>query len=148
MRALIDYTVRQNIRNVTDLSVTIEAVAVSNQITTFRVNSHELATPKKLQVPKYLTFKNSQSVLINHEAACSIRILHLQIPNAFGTVKVQAKGAGYAILQMQVQYGVDRSRFVTEPPVPAFSLSTQGKFGGRNASLIEYISCQRYDIFY
>ncbi|OXA62186.1 Complement C3 [Folsomia candida] len=115
MRALIDYTIRSNIRNVTDLSVTIEAVSVPDRVTTFRINSDHLATPQKLHINP-----------------------------AYGTVKVQAKGAGYAILQMQVQYGVDRARFVTDPPVKAFSLQTYGKFHGRNASYIEYTSCQSW----
>jgi len=58
-------------------------------------------------------------------------------------VSVEAKGAGYAILQMQVQYGVDRERFVTKPPVYAFDLQPRAYARGRNGSLIEYRSCQR-----
>jgi hypothetical protein len=58
MRALIDYTIRSNIRNVTDLTVTIEAVAFSDRVTTFRVNEHELATPKRLHVRNRNIAKN------------------------------------------------------------------------------------------
>jgi hypothetical protein len=55
MRALIDFTIRSNIRNVTDLTVTIEAVSMPDRVTTFRINSNQLATPKKLYVRfKYL----------------------------------------------------------------------------------------------
>lgn len=68
----------------------------------------------------------------------------LQISNAYGSVKVQVKGAGYALLQMQAQYGVDRDRFITEPPVQAFTLVPQARYLGRNASLIEYHICQQY----
>lgn len=56
---------------------------------------------------------------------------------------MQAKGAGYAILQMSVQYNVDIKRFQTQPPVQAFDLITRANFHGRNQSHISYLSCQR-----
>lgn len=59
-------------------------------------------------------------------------------------MKVQAKGAGYAILQMSVQYNVDLQRFQTAPPVRAFDLNTRVQFHGRNQSHITYKSCQRW----
>lgn len=68
----------------------------------------------------------------------------LQIPHAWGTVKVQAKGAGYAILQMSVQYNVDIAKFQTQPPVKSFSLVTTAQFDGRNKSHITYTSCARW----
>lgn len=67
----------------------------------------------------------------------------LQIPEAWGTVKVDAKGAGYAILQMTVQYNVDKPKFQTPPPVKAFDLYVRPNFYGRNQSHINYFSCQR-----
>ena len=70
--------------------------------------------------------------------------LLLQIPEAWGTVKVQANGAGHAILQMTVQYNVDIVKFQTQPPVRAFDLYTRANFHGRNQSHISYTSCQRY----
>lgn len=66
----------------------------------------------------------------------------MQIPQAWGTVKVEAKGAGYAILQMHVQYNVDIKRFQTKPPVPAFEMRTYAQFHGRNQSHITYLNCQ------
>ncbi|XP_011495673.1 PREDICTED: CD109 antigen [Ceratosolen solmsi marchali] len=115
MKALMEYTVRSRIRDVSQLSVTIEATALPGQTNTLHVNNKNLA---KLQI--------------------------LQIPEAWGTVKVQAKGAGYAILQMHVQYNVDIKRFQTKPPVPAFDLITHANFHGRNQSHITYLSCQRW----
>lgn len=70
--------------------------------------------------------------------------LLLQIPEAWGTVKVQANGAGHAILQMTVQYNVDIVKFQTQPPVRSFDLHTRANFHGRNQSHISYTSCQRY----
>lgn len=69
--------------------------------------------------------------------------LFAQIPNAWGTVKVQAKGAGFAILQMHVQYNVDIAKFQTQPPVNSFELITNPLFAGRNQSHITFSSCQR-----
>lgn len=60
-----------------------------------------------------------------------------------GTVKVDARGTGYAILQMHVQYNVDIEKFQTQPPVKAFDLVTKQFFYGRNQSHITYVSCQR-----
>lgn len=66
-----------------------------------------------------------------------------QIPNAWGTVRVHAKGVGYAILQMHVEYSVDSYKFQTMPPVKAFDLTTRAIFHGRNQSHISYVVCQR-----
>lgn len=115
MRALIDYTVRSRIRDVTALTVTIEAVALPGLVKTFHIDQDNLAHRQTLE-----------------------------IPGAWGTVKVEAKGAGYAILQMSVQYNVDKDEFMTPPPVPAFQLDTWARFYGRNASHILYRSCQKW----
>lgn len=109
MKALIEYTNRKRIREVSSLTVSIEATALPGQVVTFYVNDENRA---QLQI--------------------------LEIPKAWGTVKVQAKGAGYAILQMTVQYNVDIPRFQTEPPVRAFDLRTRANFHGRNQSHITY----------
>lgn len=71
------------------------------------------------------------------------QLQYIDIPEAWGTVKVQAKGTGYAILQMSVQYNVDIQRFQTQPPVRAFDLVTKAQFYGRNHSHISYVCCQR-----
>lgn len=56
---------------------------------------------------------------------------------------MQAKGSGYAILQMSVQYNVDVAKFQTTPPERAFDLITRADYNGRNQSHITYRSCQR-----
>ncbi|XP_012283890.1 CD109 antigen [Orussus abietinus] len=115
MKALMDYTVRSRIRDVSSLAVTVEATALPGQVRTLRVDERNLA-----------------------------RLQRVEIPEAWGTVKVQAKGAGYAILQMSVQYNVDTRRFQTQPPVRCFDLRTRANFHGRNQSRITYTSCQRW----
>ncbi|XP_015596122.1 CD109 antigen isoform X2 [Cephus cinctus] len=115
MKALIDYTVRSRIRDVSSLTVTVEATALPGQTKTLYVNEKNIA-----------------------------RLQTLEIPEAWGTVKVQAKGAGYAILQMSVQYNVDNKKFQTQPPVKSFDLVTKADFHGRNQSHITYTSCQSW----
>ncbi|EFA07485.1 CD109 antigen [Tribolium castaneum] len=116
LKALIEYTSAQRIRDISSLSVTVEATALPGKTAVLHVNDKNRA---KLQ--------------------------HIDIPNAWGTVKVQAKGTGYAILQMHVQYNVDIARFQTKPPVPAFDLWIRPYFYGRNMSHITLFSCQRWN---
>lgn len=115
MKALIEYTSAQRIRDISSLSVVVEATALPGKTKVLHVNDKNRA---QLQA--------------------------IDIPEAWGTVKVQAKGAGYAILQMHVQYNVDIAKFQTQPPVKAFDLWTRAEYYGRNHSHISYISCQKY----
>lgn len=114
MKALIEYTSAQRIRDISSLSVTVEATSLPGQTKILYINDENRG--------------NIQSI---------------EIPEAWGTVKVQAKGTGYAILQMSVQYNVDVAKFQTQPPVKAFDLLTKAQFYGRNHSHIAYESCQR-----
>lgn len=114
MKALIEYTSAQRIRDISSLSVTVEATAL----------------PGKTHV-MYVNDKNRA------------QLQYLDIPHAWGTVKVQGKGTGYAILQMHVQYNVDIQRFQTQPPERSFDLTIHPYFYGRNQSHLEFISCQR-----
>lgn len=114
MRALIEYTSAQRIRDISSLSVSIEATSLPGQTQVMYVNDKNRA-----------------------------QLQYIDIPEAWGTVKVQAKGTGYAILQMSVQYNVDIQRFQTQPPVRAFDLVTKAQFYGRNHSHISYVCCQR-----
>lgn len=115
LQALVKYTVSSRIREVSQLSVTVEATSLPGRGSILHMTEGNWA--------------NLQSI---------------QIPNAWGTIKVQGKGAGYAILQMHVQYNVDNKKWQTEPPVRAFDLVTHTYFHGRNQSHITYISCQKW----
>ncbi|XP_063238725.1 CD109 antigen-like [Bacillus rossius redtenbacheri] len=115
LKALIEYTQRARIRDVSSLTITVEATALPGETKTLYVNDKNRA---QLQT--------------------------LEIPEAWGTVKVQAKGAGYAILQMSVQYNVDIMKFQTQPPERAFDLRIRPNYHGRNQSHITYHSCQRW----
>ncbi|VVC38101.1 Hypothetical protein CINCED_3A025405 [Cinara cedri] len=115
MKALIEYTNRNRLRDVFTLTVTVEATALSGKTKILKVNSENIAQLQKIEIPQ-----------------------------AWGTVKVQAKGSGYAILQMSVQYNVDVAKFQTTPPERAFGLVTRADFHGRNQSHITYRSCQKW----
>ncbi|XP_002027253.2 CD109 antigen [Drosophila persimilis] len=115
LKALVEYTVRSRIREVSSLSVEIEASSTGGKTQTLHIDDTNLA-----------------------------RLQSIEIPDAWGTIKVQAKGAGYAILQMHVQYNVDIEKFQTKPAVPAFGLHTKAIFHGRNQSHISYVACQNW----
>ncbi|KAM7353925.1 macroglobulin complement-related [Cochliomyia hominivorax] len=115
LRALVEYTVHSRIREVSSLTVEIEASSQGGKPHTLHIDDTNLA-----------------------------QLQYIEIPDAWGTVKVQAKGAGYAILQMHVQYNVDIAKFQTKPPVPAFNLNVNANFHGRNQSHISYIACQNW----
>uniref|UniRef100_A0A0P4VGJ9 Putative alpha-macroglobulin n=2 Tax=Rhodnius TaxID=13248 RepID=A0A0P4VGJ9_9HEMI len=115
MKALTEYTNRNRLRDVSGLTVTVEATSLPGQTKILHVNPNNIAHLQKIE-----------------------------IPSAWGTVKVQAKGAGFAILQMTVQYNVDIARFQTQPPVRSFDLRTKATFHGRNQSHITYNTCQRW----
>ncbi|GBP50525.1 CD109 antigen [Eumeta japonica] len=116
LRALIEYTNRKRLRDVSELTLTVDAVALGGgRSTALRLDKNNLAVMQSID-----------------------------IPSAWGTVKVTARGAGYAILQMSVQYNVDVERFQTAPPARAFDLRTRAYFHGRNQSHIQYQTCARW----
>ncbi|XP_035435862.2 CD109 antigen [Spodoptera frugiperda] len=117
LRALIEYTNRKRLRDVSSLTVSVDAVALSGETRTLHVKNDNLAVMQ-----------------------------FIDIPEAWGTVKVTARGAGYAILQMSVQYNVDIARFQTPPPVNCFSLVSSHHFYGRNQSHIEFQGCASWTL--
>ncbi|XP_069361628.1 CD109 antigen [Maniola hyperantus] len=112
LRALIEYTNRKRLRDVSALAVTVDAVALHGATRQLRVRNDNLATMQSIDIPE-----------------------------AWGTVKVTARGAGYAILQMSVQYNVDIERFQTAPPARCFDLLASAHYHGRNQSHIRYQTC-------
>lgn len=106
---------RHRIREVTSLTLHVEATSNPQLQKTMFITEDNLATPQ-----------------------------FVDIPNAWGTVKIQARGAGYAIAQLSLQYNVDVNRFVTQPPVRSFSLVPRLSFSGRNNSHITYDICSSW----
>ncbi|XP_076052838.1 CD109 antigen-like [Oratosquilla oratoria] len=62
----------------------------------------------------------------------------------WGSVRVQGKGKGSAVLQLTSKFHVSDERFLITPPTQAFRLRTKAAWHGRNASSITYNTCVRW----
>ena len=65
----------------------------------------------------------------------------MDIPNVWGHVNLIAKGAGQAIAQLDVNWGVDFEPFKDQPATDCFNLTIDEYFHGRNKSEITIKSC-------
>ena len=65
----------------------------------------------------------------------------MKIPNVWGHIKFHATGAGQAVAQLDVNWGVDFEPFKDNPPVECFNLTINEFFRGRNKSEIDVNSC-------
>lgn len=55
----------------------------------------------------------------------------MQIPKVWGHVNIQGRGAGQAVVQLDVAYGVDWDEYKDTPPVDAFELTIHEYFSDR-----------------
>ncbi|KAG1660635.1 CD109 antigen [Nymphon striatum] len=118
MQALMDYSIQSRLRDVTDISVSIEVPSMPDYI-------------------KYLQ--------IREDNLLDLQIL--DIPSAWGVVVVKAEGSGMALLQLSIQYNVDWAIHQIPPPVPAYNLDITASYWGKNSSHITFNSCQRWTNF-
>ena len=65
----------------------------------------------------------------------------MEATNAWGHVNIFAKGAGHAIAQLDVDYGVDYEPKKDQPPRDYFNLNITEYFHGRNKSEVTIRSC-------
>ncbi|KAG1649942.1 CD109 antigen [Nymphon striatum] len=117
MEALIEYSYRSRVREVTDLQVKIEASSLPGQSTIFSINQDNLSKQQKLVMP-----------------------------NVHGSLESVANGGGLALLQLDVSFGVDRNRVMVKPPVNAFDLNVKYLFSGRNNSHLHVNACVRWNL--
>ncbi|KAG8180373.1 hypothetical protein JTE90_025423 [Oedothorax gibbosus] len=115
MQALIEYAVQSRMRDVMDVTVTVEV-------------PHANGFTKHIQIDE-----NNLSDLQG-----------VEIPNAYGSVIVKAQGSGLALVQLSVHYNVDWKHLMTPPPIPAFDLEVKTYYSGRNNSHINIKSCQSW----
>lgn len=116
MQALTEFSVLSLSRDVTDITVTVEAPSTPGFTRQLHIGRDNLS---KLQ--------------------------SLSIPNAWGVIMVRAQGSGLAIVQLHVEYNVDTwKHLVTPPPVPAFALNIRQYSYGRNSSHVAFRSCQSW----
>lgn len=115
LQALIDYSNKDRLRDVTDITITVEAPTSHNFSSMIHINEENIS---KMQ--------------------------SIDIPNAFGAVTIKAQGSGVAIVQLNVEYCVDWPQFQIQPPIRSFDLDVSATFTGRNSSHITFKSCQRW----
>ncbi|KAF8787021.1 CD109 antigen-like [Argiope bruennichi] len=115
LQALIEHAIQSRVRDVIDVSLTIEIPAVPGFIKHIHIGEDNLSKQQSFE-----------------------------IDNAWGVVLVRAQGSGIALVQLSVQYNVDYPHLQTQPPVQAFDLKVKGYYYGRNSSHIEISTCQRW----
>jgi hypothetical protein len=111
LEALVRYSYNSRIKDITDLNIEVN-IPDSNI---------------KTDIP------------ISGEGISQLR--QLSIPNVWGHVSMIARGAGQALAQMDVVFGVDHENFIDSPPEECFTLTIDESFRGRNKSEIDVKSC-------
>ncbi|XP_055952326.1 CD109 antigen-like [Argiope bruennichi] len=117
LQALMAYAAQNRPQNGLDVTVTVELPSV----------------------PGY-----SQHVQIDENNLSQLQTI--QIPRACGTAVVKAQGTGVALVQLSVDYNVDRQQLLTPPPLSAFNLDVTVSYSGRNNSHIKLRSCQSWTL--
>ncbi len=111
MEALVRYSYNSRIKDITDLTVEVD-IPDSNLTESFLIRGDNIAMPRKLH-----------------------------IPNVWGHVNLVANGAGQAIAQLDVNWGVDYEPLKDQPASDCFTLTVREFFHGRNKSEITIESC-------
>ncbi|XP_050702984.1 LOW QUALITY PROTEIN: CD109 antigen-like [Eriocheir sinensis] len=114
MEALVEYSYRARLRDVTDMRVVIEHSADPNF--TVDVNNN-------LELAELRSF---------------------ELSNIWGHLSIVGHGSGQALVQLDYSFGVDVEPLLDYPPVPAFDFSVYSEFYGRNNSHLRFTACQRW----
>ncbi|XP_013794547.1 CD109 antigen-like [Limulus polyphemus] len=118
MQALIEASFRTHVRDITKMTLQVESSSNPGETGELKVDQDNLAA--------------SKSVLV--------------APNVWGHVEIQAKGSGLAVLQLDIQYNVDRDFLLLQPPLESFDLSVAAHYHGRNKSHLNIESCARWKL--
>ncbi|XP_063601843.1 CD109 antigen-like [Penaeus indicus] len=117
LEALTEYSYRARLRDLTDMRVTVEA------------------TGEEGRVP--------HNVVISNRSVSQMHII--PIKNVWGLVNVVAHGAGQAILQLDVSYGIDWTDLKKQPPVDSFKMVINERYSKfRNKSICNVEICARW----
>ncbi|XP_055936007.1 CD109 antigen-like isoform X2 [Argiope bruennichi] len=117
MQALMEYAIQSRLRDVIDVTVTVEVPSLPGYSRSIHVDENNFS-----------------------------RLQKIEIPRAFGTVVVKAQGSGAALVQLSVDYNVDWQHLITPPPVQAFHLDVKASYSGRNSSHLTIQSCQSWTL--
>ena len=111
MEALVKYSYNSRIKDITDLTVNVD-IPDSNMTHDFHITSENIA-----------------------------KIQRISIPNVWGHINLVANGAGQAIAQLDVNWGIDYEPYKDHPAQESFNLTVKEYFHGRNKSEITIKSC-------
>ncbi|XP_043245415.1 CD109 antigen-like [Amphibalanus amphitrite] len=115
LRALVEYSYRARLRDITEMKVNIEATAS--------------------ELDSTLTINN----------ATLMKTHRLDFENVWGHLNVIGNGAGQAVVQLDVNYGVDTQIGIKQPPVKSFNLTVTEDFKQfRNKSIGVVDVCARW----
>lgn len=117
MQALTEYSYRARLRDITKMSVTVEPTSEDSS----KRHNVSIATKGISQLQQ------------------------IPIDNVWGMVNVVAHGAGQAVLQLDVAYGIDWTALKKTPPKEAFELSVNERFsryGNKSIATVEV--CARW----
>jgi CD109 antigen len=109
--ALVRYSYNSRIKDITDLTVEVD-IPDSNLTHSFHITGENIADMQRVD-----------------------------IPNVWGHINMVANGAGQAIAQLDVNWGVDYEPFKDMPSTDCFNLTVKEYFHGRNKSEITINSC-------
>ncbi|PSN51286.1 hypothetical protein C0J52_05303, partial [Blattella germanica] len=116
LQALTEYAFRARLKDITDMTVTMELPSTEGFRHTLHVDNTTFSTTQKLDVP-----------------------------NVFGHLNVIAKGSGQAVVQMDINFGVDYEGFRELAIIETFDLEVQEYYSTfRNKSFITIQSCFRW----
>ncbi|OQV18021.1 putative CD109 antigen [Hypsibius exemplaris] len=117
-KALMHHSYYSNVREATDMNITIKP-----------------SSSPGLEAVLHVT----QATLSN--------VKTFEIPNPWGQIQAIARGSGYALLQMDVEYTVDHWRYIVPPPVKAFDVYIDVIYTGKNNSILILKPCARWTLF-
>ncbi|XP_015919307.1 CD109 antigen [Parasteatoda tepidariorum] len=114
--ALIEYSFRTHVRDITSMKVSVESSSNAGKIHQMSIMVDNLAESRRIEVA----------------------------PRVWGHAEIIAKGSGLSVLQLDVGYNVDRDFLLIQPPVPSFDLTVKGYYHGRNKSHMNIESCAKW----
>ncbi|XP_023346769.1 CD109 antigen [Eurytemora carolleeae] len=126
MEALVRYAYHNNIKDLSNMYVNLD-LPDSNFTKTFHILREGRLSCRDLPI----FFRVSSGI-------------EIPIENVWGHVNLRAWGAGQAVAQLDLTYGIDYPPLVDSPPKRCFDLTIKETFSGRNKSNIMYTSCIKW----
>ena len=118
---------------------TVDTIVCLEALVTYSYNSR-IKDITNLQIDIGLPDSNLTHVLDIQGESIS-KLQQVVIPNVWGHVNFLARGAGQAVAQLDVNWGIDFEPLKDHPPVQCFNLTIDETYRGRNKSEIDVKSC-------